>query len=260
MGDEARRFLRYVMPGLVYGVETLLFLFIVMPEFTVCVLAKLSDKHALGASVSAFLASSGALGYIFAAVHHRATLRCEKRILDQREIVKKLCIPEGLIKLDHETMSQLDEDTQEARQIAESISLSNWYRLLTKKHKFGTDGIDRLKSQAHALGTARTASVFALVTTVLLSWWYGTPNLCWWPITRFFLMVLLGGAAIYIFHYNYQRVLQFAQDAFNDTLKMLLTEYAERVASLGSGKPVDDSDTVRLKEALNVLLAFANKT
>ena len=32
--EEARRFLRYVMPGLVYGVLTALWLFILLPEWT----------------------------------------------------------------------------------------------------------------------------------------------------------------------------------------------------------------------------------
>ena len=89
MSDEGRRFLRYVIPGLVYGVETLLFLFIVLPETTVSVLAKISDKDGLGAIVGVFLASGG-LGYIFAAVHHWVLWHCrfEEEVFDHRRVIK----------------------------------------------------------------------------------------------------------------------------------------------------------------------------
>ena len=225
MGDEGRKFLRYVMPGLVYGVETLLFLFIVMPEFTVCVLAKLSDKHALGAIVGAFLVS-GALGYIFAAVHHWVHWSCcfecfDGKIFDHRPIIKKL--RDKKIPLDDEDSKRLNSSNKrEARETAESISLALWYRLLNKEHKLGTDGIDHLLNQAHALGTARIASVFALLTTIGLSMCHGTPDVCHlFPFIRYVVMLILGVVIILIFDNQYRRVALFAQKAYDETLTML---------------------------------------
>lgn len=192
MDDEVRRFLRYVMPGLVYGVETLLFLYIVMPGFTVCIIENFHDKEGLGAIVGVFLASGG-LGYIFAAVHHWVHWHLP---LD------------GKLK---------------AREEEESNSLALWYSLLNEKHKLGTAGIEHLRSQAHALGTARIASCFALITTIIvLHWLHGTINISCWPI---FGMLILSGCIIWIFHESYRRVNGFTENAFNKTLKVLGTEH-----------------------------------
>jgi len=45
--EEARRFLRYVMPGLVYGVQTLLWLFILFPDWTAHRLASIPKRTLL---------------------------------------------------------------------------------------------------------------------------------------------------------------------------------------------------------------------
>lgn len=72
--DEARRFLRYVMPGLVYGVETLLLLFIVFPKWTQHLILDVVAKDGVGAALGGVLAS-GALGYIFATLHHSGAVK-----------------------------------------------------------------------------------------------------------------------------------------------------------------------------------------
>lgn len=202
MGDEGRRFLRYVMPGLVYGVETLLFLYIVMPKFTICILAKLIHMNALGALGGVFLVSA-ALGYIFAAVHHWVHW--------------------------HFPVNNDDNLELGARETAMSDSLALWYSLLNKKHKLGTDGINQLLNQAHALGTARIASCFALVTTIVVLncvvVLHGTINLSCWSIFRLIVMPILSICTIWIFTESYRRVDRFAENAFNKTLKMLRTEH-----------------------------------
>jgi hypothetical protein len=222
VGDEGRRFLRYVIPGLVYGVETLLFLYIVMPGFTVCVLAKLNDKHALGAIVGAFLVS-GALGYIFAAVHHWVHwhLCFEEGIFDHRPIIKKLYAEQQYAKkripLNKEELTRLNNEEKE-REMAESISLALWYRYMKEKD-LGKEQIDLLGHQAHGLGTARIASIFAILTTVWLSVQHGTPNLCLWPIIRYVLMLCLGVGTIWMFHDAYRRVARFAQETYDKNLE-----------------------------------------
>jgi hypothetical protein len=226
VGDEGRKFLRYLMPGLVYGVETLLFLYIVLPEFAVCMVANFRDKDGLGAIVGVFLASGG-LGYIFAAVHHYVQWhsRFDKEILNHSRIIEKLRHKEK-IPFDNEDLARLDRadkaDKRETRKIAESLSLALWYRLLKKEHKLGTNGIDQLRNQAHALGTARIASVFALVTTIGLSMWHGIPDVCHlFPAIRYVVMLILGVGTIWMFDNSYRRVALFAQKAYDETLTML---------------------------------------
>jgi hypothetical protein len=67
--DDARRFLRYVLPGLVFGIETLLWLFIVFPGWTQSQLLSVSAKDGIALAIGSVLAS-GAVGYVFATVHH----------------------------------------------------------------------------------------------------------------------------------------------------------------------------------------------
>jgi hypothetical protein len=231
MSDEGRRFLRYVMPGLVYGVETLLFLYIVLPEPTVCVLSKVSEKDAFGAIVGVFLASGG-LGYIFAAVHHWFLWRFEKGIFDHRTIIKKLradnnkLIPSDFVGLE-EIFKQYDESVksgkvEKQKRIAQSISLALWYHFSKDQH-LGKDGIDHLGNQAHGFGAARIASFFAfitalaLVTTVWLTSHEAT-NLEW-LITRYVLLFFLGLSIIWIFDGAYRRVAGFAQETYDITLE-----------------------------------------
>jgi hypothetical protein len=204
------------MPGLIYGVETLLFLYIVLPKFTMCILESFRDKEGLGAIVSVFFAS-GVLGYIFAAVHHWVRFHwhsLEKDIFNHQPVIKELCSA-GRIRLSEDDLRRLES----SRETAESISLAHWYLLLTEKTKLGTDGIDHLRNQAHALGTARIASCFALVSAVLLSWRYGTPDCSLGSIACCSIMVLLGVVTILMFHNSYERVALFAQKAYDETLR-----------------------------------------
>ena len=68
--DEARRFLRYVTPGLVFAVQALLLLFIINPAWTTTQLLGQTKDAGAGLAVALFLASGG-LGYLFSVVHHR---------------------------------------------------------------------------------------------------------------------------------------------------------------------------------------------
>src|SRR3970040_1571748 len=92
MNEEGIRFFRYVLPGLVFFIETLLFAYIILPEQTVCFLN--DHFQELGAAAAVFLASGG-LGFIFASIHHfvhwQPCFSCfEKGIFDHRELVTKL--------------------------------------------------------------------------------------------------------------------------------------------------------------------------
>ena len=68
--NEARRFLRYVNPGLVFAVQALLLLFIINPAWTTTQLLRQTKDAGAGLAVALFLALGG-LGYLFSVVHHR---------------------------------------------------------------------------------------------------------------------------------------------------------------------------------------------
>jgi hypothetical protein len=84
--DEARRFLRYVTPGLTFAVQALLLLFIVNPPWTLDRIGELKKDTGAGLAFALFLASGG-IGYLLSVVHH--TLHDCKQIL-----VSALAAPE----------------------------------------------------------------------------------------------------------------------------------------------------------------------
>jgi hypothetical protein len=67
--DEARRFLRYVTPGLTFAVQALLLLFIVNPQWTLDRIGELKKDAGAGLAFALFLASGG-IGYLISVVHH----------------------------------------------------------------------------------------------------------------------------------------------------------------------------------------------
>ena len=209
--DEARRFLRYVMPGLVYSTETLLWLFIVFPEWTQRLILDLAAKDGLGVALGSVLAS-GALGYIFATVHHWCHwhLSIDRGILDHSDLINRL-LAAGLL-------SNESNPRRVDREEALEISLADWYRPREHGNSIGDatyKKLDSLGDQAHALGTARVASFFSVVTALAFCFKIGTFSLNFESIIRFVLMLLLGMGVTYLFHDAYRRVGTIAQAIYD---------------------------------------------
>jgi hypothetical protein len=199
--DEARRFLRYVLPGLVYGIETLLWLYIVFPQWTHSVIFQTTAKDSLGVALWGILAS-GAVGYIFATVHYWCHwhLPVDRGILDHSDLINQLRLPE---------LHGRDVDRREALM----VSLARWYcaELRETAHK----RIDSLVDQTHALGTARIASFFSVVTALAICMAVGTFSLAFEPVLRFVVMLVLGIAVTCLFHAAYRHVGAVAQGIYD---------------------------------------------
>jgi hypothetical protein len=209
--DEARRFLRYVMPGLVYGIETLFWLFIVFPEWTQRLILDHAAKDLLGVALGSVLAA-GALGYIFATVHHRCHwhLSIDRGILDHSALINRL-LAAGLISIESNAK-------RVNRQEALEISLAHWYQPREHDNSIGDatyKKLDSMGDQAHALGTARVASFFAVVTALTFCFMIGTFSLNFESIVRFVLMLLLGIGVTYLFHDAYRRVGTISQAIYD---------------------------------------------
>ena len=67
--DEAKRFLRYITPGLVFAVQAFVLCFILDWTKTISLLGSLKKDAGLGFAAAAFLLSGG-LGYIFSVTYH----------------------------------------------------------------------------------------------------------------------------------------------------------------------------------------------
>lgn len=200
--DEARRFLRYVLPGYVYFVETGLFLLIIFPRWTVDLLSKTTDN--LGTVLGSIFVAS-AFGYIFSTVHHWLywILPSDRGVLNHVPLIKRL---------EH----YLSVGSVKERQEALEISCAYWYQL--SANAISSEGVKKLNSlgdMTHSLGAARIASVFALATTLLVGLKIGECDLRCEPILRFILMMFLSGITIYAFHSGYKRVGIIAQNIYD---------------------------------------------
>src|SRR6185436_9309287 len=99
-----RRFLRFVMPGLVFGTLTIIWVFIVLPQWTIAQIHALGAKDSVGVIVAGVLAS-GALGYIFATTHHWINWKFDGELLSHLPIVRHLS-EKNLIANDAEGLSR----------------------------------------------------------------------------------------------------------------------------------------------------------
>jgi hypothetical protein len=67
--EETRKFLRYIIPGLVFVIETTIILWIILPNNTYNFFGELDAAKGAGFLIAALIASGG-LGYIFDTIHH----------------------------------------------------------------------------------------------------------------------------------------------------------------------------------------------
>lgn len=203
--DEARRFLRYVVPGLVYGVETLVLVLIADPGWTLDQLKTVS-KDVVGVALTAFLAS-GALGYIFAALHHLFLWWIESDVFNHVELAKSR--PELLGKTRSELLGGEPDKKELTREGAMVRAWTYWYgdsKRVAAVPEYGRDKLDSLGDQAHGLGAARVASAFALATALWICW--KADKLAWnWGV---FSMVILGALVLTAFQCGYRRVAKIA--------------------------------------------------
>lgn len=171
--DEARRFLRYILPGLVFSVLLLIFLLISDTDKTICFLKEASDKGIAGVIAGTFLAS-GALGYIFSviywalywswplinyiAIDHKSLLK----ELTRKRKIKIVNISGNTVLLDENSKSK------KSKRKAWVIFSQHWWASMIKndidKDKFIP--IDRLADITHAIGTAFIGILFLLITCI----------------------------------------------------------------------------------------------
>ena len=217
--EESRRFLRLVMPGFVFGLEVILCLFIVFPDWTTTQLSALTGKDGLGVILGSIFAS-GALGYIFATVHHFCHWSIDEDILNHVPLIERL-IQKGLIP----------KEAEVDREKALIVSMALWYERAGEGRSIDIVADKKLVSLGditHGLGTARIASVFAFVTVLGFCVDLGTIHCEWESVIRTILMLLITIGMIVLFWNGYSRAGRLAQGIYDTILESALTE--ERIA------------------------------
>lgn len=151
--DEARRFLRYVMPGLVAAIQCGVFLAILVPDWIWRQGGHLKEDAGLGTAAALFVASGG-IGYLLSVLHHSLHWLIGPPIayVDHRAIISDLSEKHFLRVVDWEGREVKNLDRKSAWQVETSFWRMNEDQRVIKA---ATPGVDALANQLHSAGTAR---------------------------------------------------------------------------------------------------------
>lgn len=222
--NEARRFLRYLTPGYLFAILMFFLLWISIPKWTVSVLKNslLDEKHSLAIIIGSIF-TSGALGYLFATIHHWCHWHCPKDIktLDHTEHIAYLR-KEGLIPFEPPGSPS---DTKLESLITTSVL---WFERLEKNTLIGNSANNAaaISDLAHSAGAARIASFFALLMAMVICALYGE----WHPtktnIARYFVMLGIGVLMERLFCDAWRRLGKMSENIVNRILEDALREKA----------------------------------
>jgi hypothetical protein len=182
--DEARRFLRYVIPGLSFVVQLVLLLCELIPDWTFPTLKYLlSSDRGIGIALAALLGTGG-LGFLFSMFHHELLWGGPRWVagpIDHSDLIEWLRQRDLLLLLDARSGVALDalDETKPDRFQSWAIVTALWHeriqpsRGMSRKIKSANPRIDSLVNTMHSMGTSRVASVAAILMT---SWifYYGS--------------------------------------------------------------------------------------
>lgn len=228
--DDTRRFLRYITPGLLFGFELPLFLGVLFPRWTRDQLASLTDEAGLGLVLTALLATGG-LGFLFSVLHHAWHWRGDG-VVNHRTLVVRL-VANNVIQIHdprhHERTFKEEEVRRDLdRQTAWIIVSSLWFpRLGSDKLISGAEAkTSALTDLMHALGTARVATIAAILAAMVIAALGGTPDLeAGIPMA---LMLTIAVLLLAVQWASYRRLGVFAQRVIDEILTDALTNEVER--------------------------------
>jgi hypothetical protein len=178
--DEAKRFMRFILPGAVFGILTVSMLLLMIQDKAVTFIKSLSEDGGFGAAVAALL-GSGAAGYIFSAIHHqlvwsRLTRSWWSRIVHVK-LVDKLIMsdkPQLVVRRLKNNGQLAPLSTMLDYQPAHALGVSLWYeRLYREPIKSADHKIIALTDTAHSAGTATVAATAAVFLSLFIAWSVG---------------------------------------------------------------------------------------
>ena len=209
--DEARRFLRYVTPGLAFLVELLLLCWVLRPEFVEGRVSDLKDDAGLGLALLTIVGSGG-LGFLFGAIHHQ--LHWSRfAVVDHRDFIRR-ARSRGMLRLiDSRNGEPVSDKVEPTRVEAWSIVTAVWHERVEDSLllKGGEARASTLVDLMHSMGSARVASFVALVGSLLLIGRETPIDLHFEPVARFVVALALGLMLVCLFARAYRHTGESAQ-------------------------------------------------
>jgi hypothetical protein len=220
--DEARRFLRYIIPGALFATETLLLLLLLIPDWTIRQLKEnFRNDSGIGLAVTALLAS-GALGFLFSTVHHYLYWHFPK-IHPGPDYVKwvKVLRSRNLIQLlESRTFKEVQDDWPKKPIEAWSLITGLWHERLGVNSTIlaANPRAETLANFVHSIGTATVALTFALITSIYIATQVGT-----FPVWRLGFTITIGGLLVVLHELSHRDVVgianRFIEQVLTDALR-----------------------------------------
>ncbi|RJQ55928.1 MAG: hypothetical protein C4521_01005 [Actinobacteria bacterium] len=220
--DEVQRYLRHVLPGVVFLVETLVILLVLLPGWTTESLGKLATGDSLGTAFAVLIASGG-VGFIFSVLNHLYLWWRQSPPIDFRELVARLREGDVIRLVDAETgmpVAEADLPLEEAWAVASSL----WHEHLETSHQLAgseTRNVS-LSDLTHATGAARIGSLAAWVAALVVAAHVASFAPSWETCVRFTVANFLAGGLLAAHHLNCLRTGRltraFVEEVLHDSL------------------------------------------
>jgi hypothetical protein len=210
--NEARRFIRYVIPGLVFATQFIILLGLLRPDWISEFLHQLKKDSGLGLLFATLLASGGA-GMVFSCIYHY--WHWEKgTAMDHKDV---------LIRLDKEgILNARDVDFKTlCREDAWIILTALWHERLKSNETIGSADpkVADMLDLVHSIGTSRVAALVAAIVAfaVAASFSQFDPTIGG-PCIRFIIALVLAFSVPWLLHANFVRIARLAQGVIDQVL------------------------------------------
>lgn len=167
--DEARRFLRYIIPATGLALEFYVFAWILAPAWTEKLLTPLLVEPKL-ATVAAAVVSAGVVGHLLGMLHHNlAEWISDYRPLDYCDTIIRLRSVVDYVSVHDGTLCDATTIGKLSREQAWCVMNSLWY---SRKDDTGIKGVDPrdqfLCDLMHSMGTARLGTYLGAVAALFI--------------------------------------------------------------------------------------------
>ena len=234
--DEAKRFLRYVTPGLVFLTETLIILWIIEPNVTLTILKDFSKYSGVGPVIATLLASGG-VGFMFSVVHHFFHWLGQRGAVDHRQSIASLR-ERGIIQLRRRESGEVIPTTVIPNRFQSWTILTGlWHERRLSEDSLIKSADPRASSLAdlvHSVGTARVAAIAAWISSLFILAWTCERSMEFWADAHFIFGNILAGGFVWLYHNGYKRTGEAAQRITEQVLEDALTQEQTK-----NGAPID---------------------
>jgi hypothetical protein len=206
--DEARRFLRYVTPGLVFMTEVLVVLWVIAPDWTCDIMDGFKKDVGAGLAIVTLFASGG-IGFIFSSIHHYIHWRCESCVIDHRGLLVSLRSHGILCLVDRDSGDALPESETPDRFQAWAILTALWHERLADgsgKIKSADPRVTSLSDLAHSAGSARVAAGSAWIISLFVLGHCCSYSTEIYAVARFVVGNALAVLLLWLHHKGYERI------------------------------------------------------